>query len=88
MRKPRRFYFRYATSISPSEVVEQTITAVDPACALGLLLDESDDDDLQLQWVAISREPFSERAVAAQDRRAKAAAVFAQVDRAHLAGLR
>ena len=29
------------------------------------------------------REPFSERAVAAQDRRAKAAAVFAQVDRAH-----
>lgn len=71
MRKTRKFHFRYATEADPSDVVEKTITAVDPACALGLLLDESDEsDDLQLQWVAISREPFSERAVAQQDQRA------------------
>ncbi len=82
MRKPRKFYFRYATEADPSQVVEQTITAVDPACALGLLLDESDEDDLQLEWVAISREPFSERAVAQQNQRA----ALAQVQRAVLAG--
>jgi len=58
MRKPRTFHLRYVTAVDPGEVVEQTVTAVDPACALGLLLDESDEDDLQLKWVAISREPF------------------------------
>jgi hypothetical protein len=83
MRKPRKFYFRYATAENPGEVVEQTITAADPACALGLLLDESDEsDDLQLEWVAISRQPFNERAMAQQDRRA----ALAQIGRAVSAG--
>ncbi len=91
MRKPQRFHLRYATLAEPTKVAKKNVTAVDPACALGLLLDESDDVDLQLLWVVVVV-LGADTADAHDDALtsipwASQQGALAQIDRAVLAGL-